>query len=81
MHDVMTHIYNKLERTDFAANFTDYIEKSHALKNLDDLYDETAIDIGEFWKHWASIDVNISKVFKKGRLISKTVSKITILEK
>ena len=81
MQDVMQHIYKKLERTESAANFSEYIEKSHSLKHLDDLYDETAVDIVEFWKHWGSQEVSIVEVFKKGRVLSRTISKVFALER
>lgn len=64
-----------------AFKIFDYIERSHFLKKLDDLYDKTAELITEFWTMWNSKETSILGIFNKGKEIVHSISKLKWMTK
>lgn len=76
MKEVLSNIYTRKDRQQTAFKIFDYIERSHFLKRLDELYDRTAREIHEFWKIWSHEDPSIRMIFKKGRGITRAIEAI-----
>ena len=56
-----------------ATLFSQYIERTTRLKELDALYDATAANITRFWRLWISEGVSITKVMSLGREVSRSI--------